>query len=211
MTNLCTSSQFKICFATFQMICKHTLRFLMLRVIGPFLLAVANILLVTVKLGFILLYLPDFNGIFYWINLLIGTFIFVNVMFNYWFCAFSSPGYPPTCRELFSDPTSNTYRVVDGKQVKAIPSRLEILPGASYRYCRHCDCIKPPRAHHDSVSGKCVLHMDHYCPWMSNCIGFENYRYFVLFLFYMFIGCIYVIYITLHSMSVSKTNRYILS
>lgn len=35
--------------------------------------------------------------------------------------------------------------------------------------------------------------MDHYCPWMTNCIGFYNYRYFVLFLLYMQIGCVYAI------------------
>ena len=31
------------------------------------------------------------------------------------------------------------------------------------RYCRKCAAWKPPRAHHDSMSGRCVLRMDHYC------------------------------------------------
>lgn len=31
------------------------------------------------------------------------------------------------------------------------------------RYCRKCGAWKPPRAHHDSMSGRCVLRMDHYC------------------------------------------------
>lgn len=44
-----------------------------------------------------------------------------------------------------------------------------------------------------SISGKCILNMDHFCPWMSNCVGYYNYRYFVLFLFYMFVGSLYVL------------------
>lgn len=31
------------------------------------------------------------------------------------------------------------------------------------RYCRKCQAWKPPRAHHDSMTGRCVLRMDHYC------------------------------------------------
>jgi palmitoyltransferase len=38
--------------------------------------------------------------------------------------------------------------------------------------------------------------MDHYCPWMSNTVGYGNYRYFLLFMFYIFIGCVYVVTIT---------------
>lgn len=56
--------------------------------------------------------------------------------------------------------------------------------------------LKPDRSHYCHITKRQVLRMDHFCPWVGNCIGFFNYRYFYLFLFYMWCGCMYGVMLT---------------
>lgn len=61
-----------------------------------------------------------------------------------------------------------------------------------------------------SVLGRCVLNMDHYCPWMCNTVGFYNYRYFVLFLVYLFGACVYVIlFFFFETVQLSPIDKYV--
>ena len=35
------------------------------------------------------------------------------------------------------------------------------------RYCLICHIFKPERCHHCSACNRCVLNMDHHCPWIN--------------------------------------------
>ena len=44
--------------------------------------------------------------------------------------------------------------------------------------------MSPPRAYHCDICKKCVLRMDHHCPWVGTCIGLLNYKFYWQFLLY---------------------------
>ena len=51
-------------------------------------------------------------------------------------------------------------------------------------HCRACDV--------------CVEAFDHHCPYISNCVGRRNYRYFFGFINVLLIDCIYVLTVSIH-------------
>jgi palmitoyltransferase len=109
-----------------------------------------------------------------------GLWILFNLMFNYLMCVKTPPGFTDN---LDKDALHDDH---DHQRAMADPnSRFSI-------WCRKCKLPKPRRAHHCSICNKCVLRMDHHCPWVSNCVGLNNYRYFVLFMTYLWLGCLYI-------------------
>lgn len=91
---------------------------------------------------------------------------------------------------------------------------------ASNGWCEHCASFKPKRAHHDSVTGRCVVNLDHYCPWTNNAVGVFNHKCFILFIVYSFLSCCcsglgcYIWFATcntskFHTNAVSTVGKYI--
>ncbi|KAL1982050.1 hypothetical protein VTN96DRAFT_1820 [Rasamsonia emersonii] len=99
---------------------------------------------------------------------------------------------------VFTDPGSplNTTRGKGRGQYSHLPT-TELPEFTSYtvnssggaRYCKKCQCPKPDRTHHCSSCKRCVLKMDHHCPWLATCVGLRNYKAFLLFLIYTSFFC----------------------
>ena len=52
----------------------------------------------------------------------------------------------------------------------------------TFTWCRSCELWRPPKSHHCSDCGHCVLGFDHHCPFVNNCVGVRNHGYFMGFL-----------------------------
>eukprot|EP01036_Dinobryon_divergens_P028175 gene28175-37076_t len=69
-------------------------------------------------------------------------------------------------------------------------------------HCRTCLVPKIPRSKHCTFCGYCVPIFDHHCIWINQCVGEQNYRYFLTFLLMnstFFFYAAYVLYYILIS------------
>mmetsp|Transcript_93404 Transcript_93404/g.180087 ORF Transcript_93404/g.180087 Transcript_93404/m.180087 type:complete len:319 (-) Transcript_93404:28-984(-) len=93
----------------------------------------------------------------------------------------SDPGYVPNrWREFVQNA---------GGRLVVFPAAQGWQPGRATT-CDRCGCARPERTHHCKVCDQCILRMDHHCPWISNCVGFGNYKQFILLILYAFVGTV---------------------
>ncbi|ROL54229.1 Palmitoyltransferase ZDHHC2 [Anabarilius grahami] len=134
--------------------------------------------------------------VFYLIVFHLCFFMFV---WSYWKTIISKPATPSKefClpkaeKELYEkEERPEAQQEILKRVARDLPVYTRTGSGA-IRYCDRCQLIKPDRCHHCSTCDKCVLKMDHHCPWVNNCVGFSNYKFFVLFLAYSMLYCVYI-------------------
>lgn len=90
-----------------------------------------------------------------------------------------------------------------GKLIDEINKRGS-QPISHYPPCKKCGLPKPPRCHHCSQCGCCILFMDHHCETIGSCLGYNNYKVFILVLFYGSITCAYGAFVLLTSLFLTK-------
>lgn len=89
--------------------------------------------------------------------------------------------------EDFSEAAPERRSLQDGIRPFSRALKVELMETKSSgerRHCKWCLKYKPDRCHHCRICNTCVLRMDHHCPWVYNCIGFRNHKYFFLLLVY---------------------------
>lgn len=50
------------------------------------------------------------------------------------------------------------------------------------RFCSYDEVMKTATSFHCNTCGRCVEHFDHHCPFINNCLGYRNHKYFMIFI-----------------------------
>ena len=68
------------------------------------------------------------------------------------------------------------------------------------KWCVTCNVYRPYGASHCRDCDVCVEGFDHHCPWISNCVGKRNHRWFVAFIFALTALTVFVFVVSLYSL-----------
>ncbi|XP_015226516.1 PREDICTED: palmitoyltransferase ZDHHC2 isoform X3 [Cyprinodon variegatus] len=115
--------------------------------------------------------------------------IFFMFVWAYWQTIFTKPMNPLKEFELSHSDKELLEREDRGESQQEILRRIaKDLPiytrtnSGAIRFCDRCQLLKPDRCHHCSVCDKCILKMDHHCPWKG--LPDTQAKFHILFLFF---------------------------
>mmetsp|Transcript_106587 Transcript_106587/g.340009 ORF Transcript_106587/g.340009 Transcript_106587/m.340009 type:complete len:373 (+) Transcript_106587:222-1340(+) len=113
------------------------------------------------------------------------------LILSYVRCVLVHPGEVPNIEPWLYTSQPHASDLLHLKETKA---------GGERRHCKWCGKYKPDRCHHCRPCNTCILRMDHHCPWIYNCVGFHNYKYFFLLLFYTVCDTQFIVWTMAESM-----------
>jgi len=128
----------------------------------------------------------------------VGVLLFVFVMAALLRTSFSDPGVIPRAtadeaadieRRIVPSNASNSPTYRPPPRTKEVMVRGQVV---KLKYCFTCKIFRPPRASHCSICDNCVDRFDHHCPWVGNCVGKRNYRYFYMFIVSLAFLCVFI-------------------
>ncbi|CAM36661.1 conserved hypothetical protein [Leishmania braziliensis MHOM/BR/75/M2904] len=131
--------------------------------------------------------------VYYYYCLVVMILAEALVYSNLFLVIFTCPGFVP------HEPWVEAP-VYQGRSVSDNPYEVfELDRLGKLRYCSFCKQFKPDQAHHCHTCRCCVYRMDHHCPWINNCVGRGNSKFFLLFLGYIPLGAFHIVATTLFS------------
>ncbi|KAL5106810.1 Palmitoyltransferase ZDHHC9 [Taenia crassiceps] len=140
----------------------------------------------------------------------VGGVLFLFVFFVLLRTSFSDPGILPRATPVeVQCVEGEIFGSADHQYLRStIPSREIKIRDFPYNqvYCHTCRIYRPPRTSHCSVCDNCIERFDHHCPWIGNCVGARNYRYFVIFLLAVSLLCFYVLCFSVVNVVITYRN-----
>lgn len=120
---------------------------------------------------------------------IIAGVLFVFVLSALFRTSFSDPGVIPRATPDEAAYIERQIEVPNGTNgsptFRPPPRTKEVIINnqvVKLKFCFTCKIFRPPRASHCSLCDNCVERFDHHCPWIGNCVGKRNYRYFYMFI-----------------------------